>query len=499
MPLMPALGNKMKKLCIGLLLSTTLTACVSPLSTRSMANADDTGLGISYFLPKRELKITLDRKPVTTAEIARLEAQAGAARAALVEVENDLKTKKALLKIAELQLKAAEEVGLADGALNPLKAAVATAKYNERVAMRIVEERRAPAAAASERLHDAIAANAKNKSETESYQETIKVEISPYLPDTRHRFVAELNHSWARSDKWAITTTDAGLLQSANADPDGKLDDILVEAGKLAIQAFGGTGPIVGAATLPGLPKSLAGTDGAENAAQDGCLVSYHVEFHVDPAIMADRTNLAHALANICSAFHIEIAVPAMTSAAPKLTENVVSRGLAYRRQIPYTVVLSKHLGGITTFSKLKELHFKNMDGAKAPEVTDFAPVDSQVVLLPNGAPIDVVSFDASSTTAQIYKTTFQNGMLTMLDYTRPSEGAAIIGIPSRIISGAVSQIGELTTLRLKTTTDKLSAADEDVKLYDKYVETLKARQSYEEALEKFIADEKINDTDDQD
>lgn len=456
-----------------------LTAsCASPVETRRLEAVNDrnpVGEGVSYYLPKRDVKLIIERQP-TTPGLERAEAAFARARALEYAAQTELSAKTEAAETADRAVAAAKALEAPEATLNPLIAAARTARL---------------AAGEADFLHKRLKADADRKadaykSELKSaldgsptrLRETARIEVLPFSPDPDYRFAARLNHGPHRDDSWKIATTSSGLLSTVDVDPSGKLDEIAVSIGKLVVSHFA---PVSSIADV----KSIEGLRSGDRNASGPCPTEFYFEKVFDPAkfdssdpanVESHRGTIAKALANLCSSYRLDVAAPTQAKNGPD-DSSLYKRGFAYRRTLPFTIVFEK---AVTATVNGREV------------LVGFEPFKSEVVMLPNGAPIDVLPFEASGTTARNLAAVFDHGMLTSIDFQHPSEGQAIVAIPFEIVTGAAQHLGELATLRTSVTQKRVNAAGEETRLLEEFQKTLKARQDYDKALKAYIAGDDV-------
>lgn len=443
-----------------------VSACASSLQSTYKAAAADAGEGISYYLPKRLVRLTVERKQ-STLDRAALAAAYQTAKSAEAEARKMATEKEVAFDTAKRAHQAAIDAGLDSEALKPLATARTAAENAYKVAQKALELRSAETSAAAEKLNAPIP---ELKKGDKLYEETARLALLDPIPDIDQRFVAKLNHHWSRDDDWLIDVSAAGLLSGATSNPDGKADEIITEISKtvLALASPGGLVPPSKAVGL-NIFKSTAEDqkfqqrDTADNKCQTNEF-TFRYELEFDPTSLGEAA-INKSLTNLCSSFRVEFAAPATRSS---VNQETALRGLAYRRGRPVTFTLKKFRGGADLL-------------LRGPQETDFEPHQSATFMIPNGSPVEVLPFEPSAISKQKMTAKFDNGMLTQADFEKPSEGAALAQIPATVVKGAFGLTGELLTLRINNTKSQASSFTAEKDAIDELKKLLEAQRQLEE------------------
>ncbi len=377
-----------------------------PLATQSSPPHNwpfaDSTAGIEYYLPKRLFKLTFTRElllpklpskakeAVTTAAAALANANKEKKKAA-TEYKNlnqiALKTpeilageKKPDKKASTSQFKdakkaAAKSALAARGKFVVAETAANTAndKYNKALDQ-YVSSRNPPASAAlvsalerakaalekdtPDHVKEAILAKLDETLQLETslckYKITFKIEDQGLVPDTRYRFVAQLNHSYFRHDNFILETTPNGLLSNATGSSDDKTGDVLVEIAS-AVAGVGGISPIGTSTLLESDAVTEREMDPSAPSEKPECRADKATRsFIIDPADLDSEAGRAAGVA--LSSFLRTQFVPRANDLAlrffptwdspgdkimdPGCIDNCA--GLFYRRDLPYVVSLEQ-------------------------------------------------------------------------------------------------------------------------------------------------------------
>lgn len=75
----------------------------------------------------------------------------------------------------------------------------------------------------------------------------------------------------------------------------------------------------------------------------------------------------------------------------------------------------------------------------------------SEILPLPNGAPIMAVDVTRACLVTKVTKLTFEKGTLKAVDINKPSEVSALVDIPIKVVKEVVSIPGELIKFKIDT------------------------------------------------
>lgn len=439
-----------------------MAGCSSIESKAVGTGAPAESAGISYYLPKRLVRIVIDRKAADPAT-ADLAAAVVVGKARAETAAADVETKKTAEDKARAELQAARDAKLPDGELD---AALKKAEAELAKAKALSLVRKAQYDAAIEALRAAEPSEGK-------YEETFSIVPTDFVPDESKRYIARLDHNWLRDDKWNVTTTKSGLLTTTVVTPDGQLDEVATEVAKLAL-VFSGGFPASPVAKF-GNKYTMARVAKEEGRGPD-CPPLFHYDREFDPA-NASLTTINEELGRLCSIYRLEFPRVADQSTGPDAS--LLGQGLAYRRERPWTLTVKKFPIDDPPLDVLAEQ-------------SGYQPFRAVTLMLPNGAPVEVLPYGGNVFTDQNYTGTFDNGMLTTADFTQPSEIKSVALIPVNAISGAAALAGSLLSVRLNTTTAQVNDATQSTILLGEGVKQLKAQQDYENAMKKYIAGEPI-------
>jgi hypothetical protein len=399
----------------------------------SEATLSATSAGVTYFLPKKLVKLTIGRAPV---DLAKLKKARDAKMAALEEATT-------------AQTAADTEAEKAKAVLDHL-APDATARPDQQKAADLaaakLELANAAVAEATTALQKATEdlLFAMGHGETCSYD--AKLELLPAQPDQRRRYVAELRHNWLRDDTVTLGVNPGGLLTSANIVAVDRTGDIIVEAAG-AIAGLGGGGRGVGRSAAPvpaalscGEPRKLVLIfDPNDELAMDEVAARLAVAdypYRVGPRAEDALKTLPEILAARPAADKkADEAAAADQAVATKIFKSY--RGaLFYRSPAPMTVTLERQVGN------------------------DWHIVDASVVMIPQAGPVSYIPANSSAFVKTVDDVTFIDGVVASWSPDRPSEVLEIVRLPMKVAMAIISVPAQLISLKVDYSSKAKSLAE---------------------------------------
>lgn len=422
-----------------MLVSGCATIRTTPRASNELAS------GVTYYLPKREVKVTAERKLLKKED---LQKAIGTKKTELEAVNTLIKTTDATIKTANDRLKAASVQGNADAvaAINK-ELAIATADLDIAKAKKASVETEIKIAEASLQILEA----APNKSCAFAYSAAIEL-LAP-VADTRLRLVADAFHSPLRDDETKLAVNSSGLLSTANVVAADRTGDILVEIASAFASFGGGIGPAP-AGFVDGEPKI---TD--EPACEK---LPTKFAYRLDPASGDELNRLNSEFYN--AGFPFRLDVPAMSTKEMYKFEN--NRSEIKDRQ---RITGKPKQGDEYTYPLDNALYYQGVDGAlfyrtalpqtivlrqckngtKCKTIEDTVPIDATVTMLPQVGPISYIPMRSSAFVKTVDDVVFDSGMLVSWNATRPSEVLEVVRLPVKILKAVVSVPAELIKLRI--------------------------------------------------
>jgi len=424
------------------LLASVLAGCATvqsrPESTTPTLAKD--AAGVTYFLPRKLVKLTVSRAPV---DIAKLKKARDGASSDL-EAANKLKGEKkdaAEHEAAILDQLASDAAGRQDQVkrLELARAEQAQAEADAADATKAFEK------AASAYLA-ALGGDASGGCTYEA-----KLDLQPASADRDHRYVGVLRHNWLRDDTFKLAVNPAGLLASANIVAADRTGDILVEAaGAYSALARGG-GATVAAEVVPdqldcGDPKSIVllfdptNSDELDEIALR--LKTANYPFQVGPRWDSQnhRTNDIPTGAEVETARSTRKAAAALVISADKTNAEAIYKAykgaLFYRSPVPTLVTLERNVNNT------------------------WHVVDSAMVVLPQAGPISYIPANSSAFVKTVDDVVFVDGMVASWSPDRPSEVLEIVRLPVKVATAIISVPAQLVSLRVDYSSKAKSLAD---------------------------------------
>ena len=394
----------------------------------------ESAVGVSYFLPQRRMRLTVvgkrppkvgqDKIFASIVTVAVAKKVHGAAKS---ETDKRDATLKALQKGKnEAAIKSAEKA-LAEAKGEQLKAKNGWDKAQAKLD-NLITHYKAPPHSVPNACKLVV---------------SLKLELLPPEPDSRHHYIAQLKHWPWRDDELDIRVGENGLLSSATVTSTDRTADILVEFAK-----------IIGVATSPTpIFKSFA-------APTTTCPKTFTFKQVFDPLSKdVDTVNgKMKSLLGDGQEFKINVHQSTISeSEAPLRKESfnlplkAVAGGLLYRRALPYVVAVEQK-----------------------DQVTDgFHPIEAAVFMLPNRGPVSVIPFEAGPFVQTVTKVEFKDGMLTKWDVNKPSELLSVVRLPLALLKAMISVPAEIIKLRVDLTNENTAL----VEAQKAQIEALKAMQ----------------------
>jgi hypothetical protein len=420
-----------------MLASGCATVRTTPRASNELAS------GVTYYLPKREVKVTAERKLLKKDE---LQKTITTKKAELEPVSALVKTHETAIKTAGERLKVIEVQANADAmATINEELAISTADLSIAKVRKVALENEIKNAEASLRVLEAAPAASC------AFSYSAAIELLAPVADNRMRLVADAFHSPLRDDDTKLAVNNSGLLSTANVTAADRTGDILVEIAS-AFSGLGG-GTIDPLASVDDGPKIV---DEAECAK-----LPTKFAYRLDPAWDGEVDALNNEL--LAAGFPFRLQVPAMAGSTyrfsdgntqivdhqritdkPKsgdeftyalgdaLRHQGTDGALFYRTALPQTIVLRQC-----------------NSGAACTRIKDTVPIDATVTMLPQVGPISYIPMRSSAFVKTVDDVVFDNGMLVSWNASRPSEVLEVVRLPVKIMKSIVSVPAELIKLRI--------------------------------------------------
>lgn len=432
-----------------LLIAAAVIVCAAcahePILTSTPAGTDP---GIAYYLPKRLVKIQVDRTPAPDAkDVAKAKADFTAAKTAAAKAKEDLEGEQALLA----------ELG---------KASTTSDEYKKQAA--VVGRATARANLAKKDQDDAQEAIGKAEAAVllgkggSGFVDKVTVTLLPPVADTTKRFVAAPEHRQTRNDQLALKTNSSGLLTNSDATAEDQTAAIVVSLAGAVSAAIGVplTPPSGG-----GIEKAPAAPSpcGASNPAPPRAPMPFSVEYTLDPtdakemgpsrsgALATPTTPFEQRLCSLGANYRFGIAAVGKSSAGG--VANSGAAGLFYRRELPYLLTIYTSRGD---------------------DPSAFVIAKTIMLSLPNESPLEMVTLESGTFTTRTFSTIFENGILVSHTEAKPSEALAIARIPVEVMKA----IFEIPTSLIQLKVNYASKDKELVTAQKDLVEALKALEA---------------------
>jgi len=428
-----------------------LTGCAQHPVIKSEAGGKSAG--IAYYLPKRLVKVELERSPVPDSkDVAKAKADVTSAKAEADKAQADVKVEEAVLKKLGAESQTSPEY-----AAQLAKLRLAQAK------LKLAQDAQAKAA---KTLGEAEAAFILGKAGHVLVDKLTVTLLGP-VPDTSQRFVAVPQHVSTRSDQLALKTTSAGLLTNSDATVEDQTAAIIVAIAG-AISGLKTAAPLPFVEQAPAKHAIACDVGGVKYPAP-AAAAPFSIEYTFDPTDereisssdlplagwSAPRTRLEALLCSLGAHYRFQLM---LTGPSPSGEQTVGGgNGLYYRRELPY--VLSVY-------------------AAKGDALQGFTLAKSVGVALSNKSPIEMLPMESGEFVARTYSTVFENGMLVSHAETKPSEALAAAKIPIDVLKAIFSIPTELIQLKINYASKDKELADAQKNLIDALQALERAKQN---------------------
>lgn len=433
----------MKRILAGVLFCFMLAGCATVKTSAPAVGAVSSG--VSYYLPRRDMKITVERtvlkldevkKKVAAAQKAADQAQTDAKAAA-----DDLKAREAILPLLAAGSDAWKEAeaARATAAANKSLTAAALSEAKAALALAQADQARIETAAGGQCL----------------YRHDTKLELLAAVPDHAMRFNASFAHNILRDDEGKLAVTPDGLLTSGNAVATDRTGDIIVElAGAISGFGAGGSRPMNAALVNPAtdcgnvVQKFIYQFDPVEWATVNQRLLQAGFP------IQLDLKNVRQEGPSCLTARSPETDAERATrlaSCAQTVTGTSGRAGaLYYRSAVPITVIIEQ-------CNVLPDGKF---------DCANTIPVDAALVLIPQLGPISYVPMRSSAFVKTVDDVTFSNGSITSWNASRPSEVLEVVRLPVKVLTSIISVPAQIFSLRVNVSDkEKALAASQQAQM----------------------------------
>ena len=398
-----------------LALATLVLGGCAPAAVISYKNPSDQA-GLAYYLPKRLIRIQLDRAPASASD------QVEKAKANFAAAEESEKKSGGAVKAA---IKLRDELAKgAGGTSSPAYAeqlkAVQVAEANAALAKQAL-------ANAQKALKEAASldwfATADGKP---ILVDTFTIALSAPLPDPAERFVAVGHHVPSRTDTFSLKTNTSGLLSNADAIAEDQTGAIIVSLAGAVAGIRAPTGPhILMESSRPAAKKDCINPDGP---------APFSVEFMWDPKVPSEADpskakDIELQLCKLGASYRLVLTSLWKDSLPAGRMPNVEGDGgIYYRRELPYLLSIYRLNGSDEKLAK------------------------AILLAMPNFSPREFLALEGGAFTKREYTNIFDNGILISHTANKPSEFLAVAKIPVDVMRAIFSIPTELITLKVNYT-----------------------------------------------
>lgn len=447
-----------------------------PTKTTETGSTLKPSTGLSYYLPKKLVKVTLTRTEVTSDALQKARTAATEASDAAKKAESAASAADAAATQAEALAKALQ--ASTDTTAKSQAASEAIRRRAESDLAKVAADKAKNSADNLKRVADNLA----NQSGAETYQDDLVITELPAAPDTSRIFYAELSHWVTHEDALTLTTTESGLLTTTKGSSADKTGDIIIDTARLA-KAIASlvTGLPLGVRALPTPP---GGADTCPDLANPRRFSdkdwkrAFKAEYLIDPATFDPQGSINLELCKLNSPLFIGVTKLTVPQ-SPTLDTESEFHGLVYRRPASYQIEARERVTTIPAGTIPCPMG-QSKCAIETQEIISHL-VKAVELALPNGGPLAALSMETGWFVKTNYDIGFQDGMLTKLDVQRPSEVHAAIQIPLTIARELIALPTDLIQLKIDHSTKDASL----VNAQSAILEAEKKKLDAEEALRK--------------
>ena len=484
-----------------LVITVSMAACANVRSkshigaVQSSEQLTEDSVGVSYFLPKKRLELTVSREPIAPAAL----------RLLLADAKTKKQNKATQKKQADERVSAARKVLASIRADTPEDSAKA-AREEYAAAVKAAKKKKNDLKAASDRVKDLEAAQKQLDRLGGAIVDgqvlcpiplyKLNLKILEAEADKKFLFRANLKHWWLRDDEVSISVNEKGLLSSAEITTTDQTGEILAQIAK-TIAFFGSP-----------TPNSVfaAANTGTRVSSPNQCkarpdLTAFKEELIFDPTDAVAVEHINNVLENNLTPYCVRIDGfvyasatgqcknvtgisdgndnPVVFSSASRDTllsgqtgifpwTKATAKGLVYRPSIPHKVEIVERLNDAPQIGVLKS-----------------RVVDAAIFFMPNKGPVSLAPTTAGMLVTTKYGLKFKDGVLVSWETDRPSEVLQIVRLPLSIVDGVFESLSKLIPFRTEQLVDQTELLEANLKL-------IEARQALSQA--QAVEDEEISD-----
>lgn len=381
--------------------------------------------GVSYFLPRQLATVTAKR---TESRLSKAVGAVTKAQTAVAEAE-------AAVAAAEAEVTRSRSALIAspdnDTSRNLLNVQLSDAQADARTARKTLEAKQVALKTATDGL--TTAAGASRSAGPGAYDVALSITLQEPTGDPRQHFRLNPQHSIFRDDEAKFKISKSGLLASSTIMATDRTGEIILD-----IAAFAGAikGPLF---------DPLAPRDGEQQIKECTAEAPDELVTVVDFADADQVLTLNNDLQCLGVRLSVEQLLSAASKRAPSSNTAGVINGILYRTPSEVQIRIEKCV----------------LKTGACDATTGWYTTQILALMLPQAGPINVLPHQAGLFTKTKYSHSFDAGILTDYDSSRPSELAYAAGLPMRIIQSAADAGSKILSIRTGQTNNlaTLSAA----------------------------------------
>jgi hypothetical protein len=314
-----------------------------------------------------------------------------------------------------------------------------------------------------------------------------------YVPDTSKKLFAVFDHRVWRNDTFALTTTTSGLLSNGTATASDQSSAVAQGFARLLalpaavdiarpsqISARTADLALLKDVTLEDSKKEDRKDDGSKDSPDSQCLAMGPFEFEmtIDPTEKSDLSAFSEALGEARAWYEMRITEFGTQAEVAKGTECALAPGAGKNPSTAPGGLFHRRNRSVVLRAYAYDPN--RQKGSKCELAHPMCKLAHSIVIdMPNASSCEFVAYDAGALTDSVNTTTFENGMLTTLTSTRPSELVAALSLPIEVVRAPLSLVKDLLTLRIDYADKRAALLESEIELRKQSVLMQEAERGY--------------------
>ncbi len=436
-----------------LCLAMALSGCGSVLLSKPLADGD---AGLYYGLPKAQVQLVAQRKLVDAKEVDEAKKSLADAKAALEASKAKLAEAKATYQAADAKATLAKDAAAKKDASEGDRAALAELDKQRAIAKILADLQDADATKKAKEVAAADAVAKQLVGHVGKWVETVELSVLPHVPDPAARYVIQHQESAGRDDQFTLEVK-GGLLSTSASESTGQAATIVLNLVRSIAGLRAGTG---------GVRSNLMFSLPRFDAAGKKQCKAYAMTLLFDPTNASEREQVRVVLKDQGLTLGL-LPEPASVGTQASGSANSAKDGLLYRPMIPVTLKVSADA------TDVNRKVCGETDDISSTQLTALLPDSTHTLVLP----VHGVAFGKGAV-----KYTFKDGIPSSMDVSRPSQLAALAGLPVDILKALISVPTEFIKLRVDYSSQAAALTSAQTKELTSLKELLDAQKALEDA-----------------